>query len=124
MEALLENERWVRRLARALVRDDDEANDVVQQARVAYWQRPPRDGGSVRSWLGTVVRNLVRNRVRDAARHEARLTEASSEDAGPAPADAMLERLQTHRMIGELVASLGEPFRQTVLLRYYEGLTA
>jgi DNA-directed RNA polymerase specialized sigma24 family protein len=65
VEVLLEHERWVKRLARALVRDDDEAEDVIQEVRVTSWQRPPRDPDRARSWLGTVVRNMVRNRKRD-----------------------------------------------------------
>jgi DNA-directed RNA polymerase specialized sigma24 family protein len=64
VDALLEQECWVRRLARALVCDQDEADEVVQEARVAWWRRSPRDVGQARSWLGTVVRNAVRGRRR------------------------------------------------------------
>ena len=72
LEALLGQEQWVRRLARALMRDDDEAEDVVQEARLAVWRHPPRDPTRARSWLGTVVRNTVRNRRRAAASRDGR----------------------------------------------------
>ena len=64
VEALLGQERWVRRLARALIQDGDEAEDILQETRVTSWRRPPRDPERLQSWLGTVVRNLVRNRKR------------------------------------------------------------
>jgi DNA-directed RNA polymerase specialized sigma24 family protein len=36
---LLAHERWAARLARALVHDDDLAQDIVQEARVSFWRR-------------------------------------------------------------------------------------
>jgi RNA polymerase sigma factor (sigma-70 family) len=124
LELLLENERWVRRLARALVRDDDEADDVVQEAHIALWQRPPRNGARVQSWVGTVVRNLVRNRRRDEQRHASSLARNVVASAATATPEDLLARVETHRRLAGLVSNLEEPFRQTIILRYYEGLSA
>jgi membrane-bound lytic murein transglycosylase D len=128
LEALLLHERWVERLARALVRDGDEADDVVQEARIAFWTRPPREEAKARSWLGTVVRNRARNRARDReARRSALAREGAAPGAVPAEApspEAVSERLELHRRIAELVAALDEPYREALVLRYYEGLPA
>jgi RNA polymerase sigma-70 factor (ECF subfamily) len=125
IDALLAQESWALRLARALVLDCDEAEaeEVVQDARLAWWQHPPRDLGRARAWLGTVLRNLARNRRRaqlGRRRHEQAAPEA---EAVPSP-ELLMERLDLHRELAEAVARLDEPFRQVVLLRYYEGLTA
>ena len=122
--ALLAHERWAWRLARALVSDTDEADEILQQARLSFWRRGPEHPGRVRSWLGTVVRNLARTRSRKLRRHRASLTEIAS-TAEPVPsADELATRLETHRLLAALVGELREPLRETILLRYYEGLTA
>lgn len=104
------------------MRDDDEAAELAQQARITLWQRGPDDPARVRSWLGTVLRNLARNHARARARRE---RQRAALTAGDTPsAEDLAERLETHRRLAELVRGLREPFRQTVLLRYYEGLSA
>ena len=124
IEALLGHERWVRRLARALVRDDDEAEELVQEARLAWWRRPPDDPERARSWLRTVVRNLVRNRHRGRESRR-RLEEELAHHTDVSPStEALVERLEVHRELAEAVSRLGEPFREVVLLRYYEELTS
>lgn len=124
VEETLLQERWIRQLARALCRADaDEARDIAQQARIALWRRPPRDGAKVRSWLGSVMRNLVRNQGRDRQTRQRALQQAPAPDPVPTP-ESLAARVQMHRRLGELVTALDEPFRQALLLRYYEGLSA
>ena len=124
IEALLGQERWVRRLARALVHDGDEAEDVVQEARVASWQRPPRDPDRARAWLGIVVRNLVRNRKRAETIRQRVQAELGTEAEAAPSAERLAERLEIHRELAEAVSRLAEPFREVVLLRYYEDLSS
>ena len=38
--------------------------------------------------------------------------------------DELLARLESQRLLADAVAKLREPYRSSILLRYYEGLTA
>jgi RNA polymerase sigma factor (sigma-70 family) len=120
VDALLAQEAWARRLARALVRDRDEADEVVQDARLAWWQHPPRDVNRAQAWLGAVVRNIVRNRRRAQMRRQRLLEEGASAAATSVPGpETLMERLEAQRELVDLVSQLAEPYRQVVLLRYY-----
>src|SRR5581483_9996204 len=59
----------LRRYARALTRDSDVADDLVQHTLVrALRSEHLFHGGDVRSWLYTIMTNLNRNRLRSLAR--------------------------------------------------------
>ncbi len=122
-EDLLEHIDWIRKLARALVRDPAEAEDLAQEATAVALDSPPAADRPVRPWLAGVMRNLSRMRARGAARARRR-EEASVEPTVAAGTAELVERVEMHRLISELVVSLGEPMRTVVLLRYYEGLSA
>ncbi|MFT3772036.1 MAG: sigma-70 family RNA polymerase sigma factor [Minicystis sp.] len=122
-EALLEHAAWLRRLAGSLVHGD--ADDLVQETWLAALRSPPADDRPARGWLAEVVKNAARMRARAAGRRTRRETESASlaEDAAPSP-EVLLDRLEAQRRLAELVADLAEPFRSTLLLRYFEGLSA
>lgn len=121
---LLAEAPWVARLARSLVGDAAEADDIVQDAYAAALRSPPDTDRPVRPWLRRVVVNLVRTRHRGRVRRAANEPAAEAQiDPVPSP-DELLERAQLERRLAELVIALDEPFRSTVLLRYREGLTA
>ncbi|APR77887.1 Hypothetical protein A7982_03234 [Minicystis rosea] len=122
-EALLEHAAWLRRLATTLVGGD--SDDLVQETWLAALRTPPAADRPARGWLAEVLRNAARMRARGAGRRARRETELVriSEDSAPS-ADALLDRLQAQRRLAALVAELEEPFRATVLLRYFEGLSA
>src|SRR5262245_26558486 len=50
-EALLSHLGWLQALARRLVRDDDLADDLVQETLLTAVKRPPRDAGATGAWL-------------------------------------------------------------------------
>ena len=82
----------LRRYARALTRDAETADDLVQDTLVrALRSEHLFHGGDVRSWLYTILTNLNRNRLRSLARRPT-LTPIEDHDAptrpGPRPADA------------------------------------
>lgn len=123
IEDLLEHRRWVTALARSLVADDALALDLVQDAYARALVRPPARGGGLRGWLATVVRN----RLRDRARVESRRTRREAAVARPEGAGSAADLAATadaHRRLIEAVVALEEPYREAVLLRFYEGLSA
>ncbi|HMG54459.1 MAG TPA: sigma-70 family RNA polymerase sigma factor, partial [Kofleriaceae bacterium] len=113
---------WVRRLARALVRDDAVADDVAQDAWLLAMQHPPSDARPLRPWLHRVVRNVARMRHRAAVRREAR--EAAVEPCEIPSPDQLVERVELQRVVAGEVVALSEPYRSTVLLHFVEGLSS
>ncbi|MEL6430159.1 MAG: sigma-70 family RNA polymerase sigma factor [Planctomycetota bacterium] len=117
LQALLAERDWVRRLSARLVGDPHEAEDLAQEALTIALERPPRAAESPRGWLGSVVRNLVRQ-----DRRRPRLREGT--DAAPAEStDEVVERAELHQLVVREVLAVPEPYRRTLLLRYFEGLT-
>jgi RNA polymerase sigma-70 factor (ECF subfamily) len=108
----------LRRYARALTRNAEIADDLVQDTLVrALRSEQLFQGDQVRSWLYTILTNLNRNRLRSLAR---RPTLTSIEDgdatdaAGPEAGGRDIERA---------LASLVEDQRAALLLVVLEGLT-
>src|SRR5262245_58310795 len=118
-DELLADARWVRRLAGSLVRDDAEADDLAQETWLAAARARPSADRSLRPWLAQVLRNFVRMRHRRAAVRARSVHDVPEAVSSPAE---LLDRLEAQRLVARLVAELAEPYRTTLLLRYYEGL--
>jgi len=121
-DTLIAHAAWMRRLALALTGGEAEADDLVQEAYLAALRRPPDPARAARPWLAEVVRNAWRMRLRGERRRRTREEAAPAGDAPPAP-DALLDRAMAQRLLADCVVSLDEPFRRTLLLRYFEGLS-
>jgi RNA polymerase sigma-70 factor (ECF subfamily) len=120
--ALLSEAGWVRRVAARLVRDGSSADDVAQDAWVLALKQRPDASTTLRGWLTEVMRRLAHTRARAEARRRAR---ELADDASEAPgADRLLEKAELLHRIGQMVGELEEPYRSTVLLRYFEGASA
>lgn len=123
---LLADVQWLRTLARRLARDPDTADDLVQETcAIALQQKaPPRHW---RSWLVGVLRTLVRSQRRAAAveqRRFALLRGRGDDEAAAAGGDdssTLVQRLEVQNLLATAVLQLEEPYRATVLLRYFEG---
>lgn len=116
---------WLRRLAGELVRDTDVADDVVQATLIRAWDHPPQVGRDVRPWLAQVARNQARDVHRSERRRSVRENETlAMQSPGPPGPEAVLVELDMHRAVARAVDGLAEPFRQTVVLRFFDGLTA
>jgi RNA polymerase sigma factor (sigma-70 family) len=112
---------WMKRLATALAGQD--ADDLIQDAYLAALRAPPDPARPPRPWLSEVMRNAWRMRLRGEARRRAR--ELASDDRGTTPApDALLDRARAQQALADCVVALDDPFRRTLLLRYFEGLSA
>jgi RNA polymerase sigma-70 factor (ECF subfamily) len=108
----------LRRYARALTRDSDIADDLVQDTLVrAIRSEHLFQGGNLRSWLYTILTNLNRNRLRSLARRPPMLPIEDnnvSYFAGPETGGRDIECA---------LASLVEDQRNALLLVVLEGLT-
>jgi RNA polymerase sigma-70 factor (ECF subfamily) len=108
----------LRRYARALTRNAEVADDLVQDTLVrALRSEHLFHGGHVRSWLYTILTNLNRNRLRSLSRRPAMAPigeNDASDMAGPEAGGRDIERA-----LGTLV----EEQRVTLLLVVLEGLS-
>jgi len=117
-------------LARWLVRNQADAEDVLQEAYVrAFRHFSSFRGERERAWLLAIVRNacwsfLARNRtnVGSAFDEERDSAEVVSLQIPPEP-DAQLVRADQARRIQEEVTALRPEFREAFVLRELEGLS-
>lgn len=107
----------LRRYARALTRDADIADDLVQDTLVrALRSEKLFLGGDLRAWLYTILTNLNRNRRRSLARQPA-ITELHDVTADASGTEA------EGRDISRALATLVEDQRAVLLLVALEGLS-
>jgi len=108
----------LRRYARALTRDAEAADDLVQDTLVrALRSEHLFHGGDIRSWLYTILTNLNRNRLRSLARRPviSPIEDNDAPDASGSEGGA--------RDIARALASLVEDQRVALLLVVLEGLS-
>ena len=108
----------LRRYARALARDAETADDLVQDTLVrALRSERLFHGGDIRSWLYTILTNLNRNRRRSLARRPtiSQLNEDDEASANGTEAEG--------RDIERALSGLVEEQRSALLLVMLEGLT-
>lgn len=113
----------LRRYARALLRDRDAADDLVQECltramgRLHAW----RPDGSMRGWLFTILHNLHANQVRQQGRSpDIRSdTDGVERETAPAGPDSGL----AVRDLAVALEQLSVEQRSTILLVGLEGLT-
>lgn len=122
-DALLAQVAWVRRLAARLCSGADDAADVAQQTLLIAWPRAPREPTHLRGWLAAIARSVVRRRVRSDTRRAARERKGSLDEALPSSVD-LVARAELQRAVVDAVLALAEPYRSTVLLRFFEERSA
>ncbi len=124
VESLLTHQNWALRLARRLVREEGEAEDLVQRTWVAALRHPPDSERGARAWIRKVLLNLARERHR---RNKTREHHEHSfpRTVGDVP-DALevLSREEIQKLLSEQLLELDEPYRSVVLQRYYDGLSS
>lgn len=118
VETLLRQRDWLRRLARGLVRDG-EVDDLLQESWLQALRGGSRPRRTLRAWFAGILRNVAR-RERD-ERHGELGGEPRAEDA--LDSAELLVRAELQERLSSAVRALREPYRATVLLHYFEGLT-
>ena len=82
-------------------------------------QSPPPSDRPLRPWLARVATNVVRMNYRSNSRRKRREGEFS-EEVGQNTRDDVLHRFELHSTVAELMVNLPEPFRSTLLYRYFD----
>ncbi len=113
------------RLCMALLGDQAEAEETVQEALLAAYDAFPtyRSEGSVRSWLLGIARRMCARRLAKRIRRQRRLElihDAGTEARLP---DDVVERRRHARRIREALQDLKPTDREAVLLRYGSDLS-
>ncbi len=111
----------VRRLALAVAGEQHQADDLAQDAWLVLLRKSPLQQERLSTWLGGTMRNILRLK----GRTDARRSEREQAVAKPEQEDCSqqaLEHLDLHQAILQAVRELKEPYRTTVLLRWFEEL--
>lgn len=111
-------------VARRMLRDDAEAEDVAQEAFLRLW----RSGATleigpagIRPWLRRVVSNLCLDRVRGQGR--VKVVDELPEVPEPAKQLAALESQDVQHRVGDAMQKLPERQRLALTLFHFEGLS-
>jgi len=122
-ELLLSHAAFLKSIARSLVLDDGQADDVVQEAYLAALQKPPPTGPNS-AWLGKVARNLsLMLRRGEGRRGQRERAVARPEPVLDTPAE-MAMRVEVQRKVAEAVEALAEPYRSAIMHHFFDGLSA
>ncbi len=113
---------WIRGLVRSMIQDEHLAEDLAQDAMEAGLKGKGPQGGNPRAWLAGVVRNQVRQQQR-AARRRGDRERRSARPAHAVSTAELVARVEIQKRVASAVLGLPEPYRKSLLLRFYEGLS-
>jgi RNA polymerase sigma factor (sigma-70 family) len=114
-------------IAYAITRDVQASEDIAQEAFLRAWQRLDRlkNSASFLPWLRQITRNLARDYLR--TQHHKPMSGEAAElaitltaDPSPSPAERLL-RTEEEIAAADIISSLPEDSRETLLLFYREG---
>lgn len=117
---LLVHDGFVRALARSLLRDQHAAEDVAQETWVTALERGAT-AVTWPAWLAGVVRKRAGKHARGEARRARRERLAARAEGLPSEAEILAREAARARVVAAVLA-LDEPYRGSVLLRFFEGL--
>ena len=105
------------RTARAILRNDQDAEDAVQEAICAAFARRDslRDAEKFKPWM----LRILANKCYDACRRRRNTSDLDAAGEVPAPETDQAERLS----LWQAVLSLSDDLRSAITLFYYDGLS-
>jgi RNA polymerase sigma factor (sigma-70 family) len=111
-------------LARWLVRNNDDAEDIVQEASLkAFKALDDFRGGDARVWMLAIVRNTAMNFLRSRKQDVSiDLDQMEPADRSPNPEQGLLDDSRREQ-VRRAIAQLEPEFRETLVLREIEGLS-
>jgi RNA polymerase sigma factor (sigma-70 family) len=114
-------------LARWLVRNGTDAEDLAQEAYLRAWRAfAGFRGGDGRSWLLTIVRNTCYTWLRENRRHGLAVEfneDIHSEDVEVPDAERLLAESCSRETLEKALLELPAEFREAIVLRELEGLS-
>jgi RNA polymerase sigma-70 factor (ECF subfamily) len=111
-------------IARRMLRDDAEAEDVAQETLLRLWRNAgglELGPGGVRPWLRRVVSNLCIDRVR--ARRNTTVVETVPEESEPPTQMRHLAERELSQRVDAALKALPERQRLALTLFHYEGMS-
>ncbi len=115
----------VGRMCMALLGDQAEAEETLQEAMLAAYQSMAtwRAEGSVRAWLYGIARRMCARRLAKRVRRERRLRLVHDAGTTAALPDAVVETRRRAAALREALEELKPSDREALLLRYESGLS-
>jgi RNA polymerase sigma-70 factor, ECF subfamily len=110
-----------------LLRDRDEAEDILQETFLEIWRRPERydpTRGTREAWVVLIARSRALDRLR-ARGNALRLVERAADDPTPEPLVPfeLLEGQERGSRVARALSTLPAPQREAIELAFFAGLT-
>ena len=121
VDELVAHEAFVRAVVTRLLIDDNRVDDAVQETWLRALEKPPRARGALKTWLARVARNVALTMLRKEQRVTRREQVAARPDLVGSTADAAGHSERMRRVVN-VVFGLDEPYRTTIIERFYEKL--
>lgn len=121
VDLLLAERDWLLALSRRLLRDDGAAHDLAQDTLLKAIEKPPASAAAPRAFLATVLRRAAGKFARGVSRRRAREQRAAVAERLPDAAQLAAEA-EARRAVVDAVLELAEPYRRTILLRFFRGV--
>lgn len=123
IDALVETfEAPLLRYAHRLVRDEDRAQDIVQEVFLKYIQSPPRarERRQISNWLFRVAHNRAVDFIRKESRMREQVQGMPDPGASAPPSEAIVKK-ETRERLNGLMERLSDNQRMCLVLKFQEG---
>ena len=120
-EALVANLEWANRVALAMVKDSQAAQDLVQETMRRGLENPPADVTKVRPWIASVMRNVLRMRYRTSQRRDAREDRYAKEAYSEQAEQDLFERAEAQNLLSNEVVNLPDDLKLVLLAHYWDN---